>query len=125
MTYEFLCDGPKFYDTRQKRGGGGAIDLVMYVFSLDFQGCCKTTQGCTVRFVLADKNLVVQGRTFEGFPLLIDDDGDAIQPAHPRCCSPEAFHTALQVEQVGVAHLFPTSATLAAGEVVPLPDVRR
>jgi len=34
-----------------------------------------------VRFVLADKNLVVQGRTFEGFPLLIDDDGDAIQPA--------------------------------------------
>jgi integrase/recombinase XerD len=34
-----------------------------------------------VRFVLADKNLVVQGRTFEGFPLLINDDGDAIQPA--------------------------------------------
>lgn len=34
-----------------------------------------------MRFVLADKNLVVQGRTFEGFPLLINDDGDAIQPA--------------------------------------------
>jgi site-specific recombinase XerD len=34
-----------------------------------------------VRFVLADNNLVVQGRTFEGFPLLINDSGDAIQPA--------------------------------------------
>ena len=37
----------------------------------------------------------------------------------------QAFHTALQVEQVGVAHLFPTSATLAYGRSVPLPDVRR
>ena len=34
-----------------------------------------------MRFVLADKNLVVQGRSFEGFPLLINDSGDAIQPA--------------------------------------------
>ncbi len=31
--------------------------------------------------MLADKNLVVAGRTYEGFPLLINDDGDAIQPA--------------------------------------------
>ena len=34
-----------------------------------------------MRFVLADKNLVVQGRTFDGFPLLINDSGEAIQPA--------------------------------------------
>jgi len=34
-----------------------------------------------VRFLLADKNLVVAGRVYEGFPLLINDDGDAIQPA--------------------------------------------
>ena len=34
-----------------------------------------------MRFVLADANLVVAGRVYEGFPLLIDDDGDAIQPA--------------------------------------------
>lgn len=34
-----------------------------------------------MRFVLADKNLLVQGRTFEGFPLLINNDGDAVQPA--------------------------------------------
>lgn len=34
-----------------------------------------------MRFVLADRNLVVAGRVYEGFPLLIDDDGDAMQPA--------------------------------------------
>jgi len=34
-----------------------------------------------MRFVLADGNLVVAGRTYEGFPLLINDEGDAIQPA--------------------------------------------
>jgi hypothetical protein len=34
-----------------------------------------------VRYVLADANLVVAGRAYEGFPLLIDDDGDAMQPA--------------------------------------------
>ncbi len=34
-----------------------------------------------MRFVLADKNLEIAGRTYEGFPLLINDDGDAIQPA--------------------------------------------
>lgn len=34
-----------------------------------------------MRFVLADNNLIVHGRNFEGFPLLLNDDGDAIQPA--------------------------------------------
>lgn len=34
-----------------------------------------------MRFVLADRNLVVAGRVYEGFPLLINDDGEAIQPA--------------------------------------------
>lgn len=34
-----------------------------------------------MRFVLADRNLVVAGRTYEGLPLLIGDDGGAIQPA--------------------------------------------
>lgn len=34
-----------------------------------------------MRFMLADRNLVVAGRIYEGFPLLINDDGDAIQPA--------------------------------------------
>jgi hypothetical protein len=34
--YELLCHGPKFYDTRAKRGGGGAVDLVMHLRQLDF-----------------------------------------------------------------------------------------
>lgn len=34
-----------------------------------------------MRFILADANLVVQSRAYAGFPLLIGDDGDAIQPA--------------------------------------------
>ena len=29
--FELLSTGPKFYDTRAKRGGGGAIDLVMHL----------------------------------------------------------------------------------------------
>ncbi len=34
-----------------------------------------------MRFILADQNLIVQNRVYAGFPLLIGDDGDAIQPA--------------------------------------------
>jgi len=35
--FELLSTGPKFYDTRAKRGGGGAIDLVMHLLRLDFK----------------------------------------------------------------------------------------
>ncbi|MFA7278994.1 MAG: hypothetical protein WC100_02760 [Sterolibacterium sp.] len=35
--FELLSTGPKFYDTRAKRGGGGAIDLVMHLRGLDFK----------------------------------------------------------------------------------------
>ncbi|KJJ95672.1 hypothetical protein UB44_21660 [Burkholderiaceae bacterium 26] len=34
-----------------------------------------------MRFVLADENLVVAGRAYKGFPLLVGDDGAPIQPA--------------------------------------------
>lgn len=34
-----------------------------------------------MRFLLADENLVVAGRSYPGFPLLLGDDGDAMQPA--------------------------------------------
>jgi len=34
--FELLLRGPKFYDKRAKRGGGGAIDLVMHLYSLSF-----------------------------------------------------------------------------------------
>jgi len=35
--YELITDGSKFYDTRANRGGGGAVDLVMYLHRLDFR----------------------------------------------------------------------------------------
>lgn len=34
-----------------------------------------------MRFVLADRNLVVAGRVYDGFPLLLNDDCTAMQPA--------------------------------------------
>lgn len=34
---ELLCTGPKFWDMRAERGGGGAVDLVMHLFRLDFK----------------------------------------------------------------------------------------
>ncbi len=34
-----------------------------------------------MRLVLADANLVVQGRTYAGFPLLVGRDGDVVEPA--------------------------------------------
>jgi hypothetical protein len=36
--FELLLHGPKFYDTRLKRGGGGAVDLVMHLHNVDFKG---------------------------------------------------------------------------------------
>ncbi|MFL9905666.1 hypothetical protein [Paraburkholderia sp. RL17-337-BIB-A] len=35
--FELLLRGPKFYDTRAKRGGGGGIDLVMHLYRLNFK----------------------------------------------------------------------------------------
>lgn len=35
-TCELLVTGLKWYDTRDRRGGGGAIDLVMHLEGLDF-----------------------------------------------------------------------------------------
>lgn len=36
--FELLITGSKFYDTRCGKGGGGAIDLVMHLFRVDFKG---------------------------------------------------------------------------------------
>lgn len=36
--YELLLRGPKFFDTRLQRGGGGTVDLVMHVRHVDFKG---------------------------------------------------------------------------------------
>ncbi len=35
--FELLLRGPKFYDTRLKRGGGGAVDLIMHLHNVDFK----------------------------------------------------------------------------------------
>jgi hypothetical protein len=34
--FEILTTGPKWYDTRAKIGGGGAIDLAMHLLQLTF-----------------------------------------------------------------------------------------
>lgn len=34
--FEILTSGDKWYDTRVKRGGGGAIDLTMHVKGMSF-----------------------------------------------------------------------------------------
>lgn len=34
-----------------------------------------------MRIILSDKNLIVQGRVYQGFPLLIGRDGQAVEPA--------------------------------------------
>lgn len=35
--FELILTGPKFWDTRSRSGGGGAIDLVMHLFGGDFR----------------------------------------------------------------------------------------
>ncbi|MFC4708045.1 hypothetical protein [Paraburkholderia caffeinitolerans] len=37
QDFELLLRGPKFFDTRLQRGGGGAVDLVMHVRHVDFK----------------------------------------------------------------------------------------
>jgi hypothetical protein len=35
--WELLLTGPKFWDARANKGGGGAVDLAMHLFALDFR----------------------------------------------------------------------------------------
>jgi hypothetical protein len=37
-----LTTGPKWYDTRAGKGGGGAIDLAMHVLGLSFVDAVKS-----------------------------------------------------------------------------------
>ena len=43
--FELLTTGPKWYDTRTHRGGGGAIDLAMYILGLSFVDAVKHLLG--------------------------------------------------------------------------------
>nr|WP_017166853.1 hypothetical protein [Xanthomonas phaseoli] len=38
---ELLATGRKWFDTRAEKGGGGAIDLAMHLFRLDFVSAVK------------------------------------------------------------------------------------
>lgn len=39
--FELLCTGPRYFDTRAQRGGGGAIDLAMHLLAIDFRAAAK------------------------------------------------------------------------------------
>jgi hypothetical protein len=39
--FELLTTGPKWWDTRAEKGGGGAIDLAMHVLQLTFVDAVK------------------------------------------------------------------------------------
>lgn len=39
--WELLCTGPKFWDTRTERGGGGAVDLAMYLYRISFKAAAS------------------------------------------------------------------------------------
>lgn len=39
--FELLCTGPKYWDTRLGKGGGGAIDLVMHLTGMDFKAAAS------------------------------------------------------------------------------------
>jgi hypothetical protein len=41
---ELLCTGPKFFDTRAHRGGGGAVDMVMHLYGVDFKAAVAQLQ---------------------------------------------------------------------------------
>jgi hypothetical protein len=40
--WELLVDGPKFYDPRAQKGGGGAVDLVMHLWRVPFKKAVTT-----------------------------------------------------------------------------------
>ena len=40
-VFEIVETGPKWWDSRQNRGGGGAIDLVMHLYKIDFVTAVK------------------------------------------------------------------------------------
>lgn len=42
--FELLLTGTKFFDTRAHRGGGGAVDLVMHLYGVDFKAAVRRLQ---------------------------------------------------------------------------------
>lgn len=48
QDWELLITGPKFWDTREGRGGGGAIDLVMHLYGVDFKQALLKLRAATL-----------------------------------------------------------------------------
>jgi hypothetical protein len=44
--FEILTTGPKWYDTRARRGGGGAVDLTMHLLGLGFVDAVRYLTEC-------------------------------------------------------------------------------
>ena len=45
QDFELLCTGAKFWDCRAERGGGGAVDMAMYLLGLDFKSASALLGG--------------------------------------------------------------------------------
>lgn len=44
--FELLLTGTKFFDTRAKKGGGGAVDLAIYLLRVDFKTATGILRRC-------------------------------------------------------------------------------
>lgn len=43
--FELLLTGPKFFDTRAEKGGGGAVDLAVHLLGTDFRTAAAVLRG--------------------------------------------------------------------------------
>lgn len=41
LEYEIICTGPRFFDTRARVGGGGALDLAIHLLDGSFRDAVK------------------------------------------------------------------------------------
>lgn len=46
--FELLLNGTRFFDTRTRQGGGGAIDLVMHLLDADFRRAVETLRAASL-----------------------------------------------------------------------------
>jgi hypothetical protein len=51
-----------------ERGGGGAIDLIMHLYTLKFKAYHGPERDGYMRLVMATSDFLVAGRSFAGFP---------------------------------------------------------
>lgn len=68
--FEFLLTGPKFFDTRAKRGGGGAVDLAMHLFDLAFRDAVALLRRRKLFFT--DEEFRIDRFPRPGIPFLCD-----------------------------------------------------